>query len=159
MTRRTKIPTAQELAQHARQLANAFHVQLIEAEELTPEGGMARQLQLKGVGVVGHQVAIKPITDETSYAVALHEIGHCAAPCGFIPGANENIFLSLQQEQAAWEWARHYALDWTVGMEQVANYGLGTYEKDAQRERDAKVRREVVDKQREQKLRNWVKKL
>jgi hypothetical protein len=114
-------PTALDLQAHARQLAAAFDVRLIEAPVLKPEEALC----------LSHlRVALcHPIIDETTYAVALHEMGHLASPTGVLRSAvNGDIGrLMRDEEDAAWTWARHYALIWTPAMQAVATWAEGTY--------------------------------
>jgi len=127
------VRNVQQFADHARALAQAFGVDLIEEDAMKPEGAFAAQLSLPGIHLKG--VAIHPIRDETTYAVALHEIGHCLAPLGslpfekqrFAPDSVEYANVSIVEEEAAWEWAQHYALEWTQPMQGVQDWALGTY--------------------------------
>ena len=115
--------------QHIHDLAHAFGVELVEDAKLAsaPERAFA---------VASHRVAVvPPIFDETTYIVALHELGHVLAPFGALAqhaGATHNI--RRLEEDAAWEWARHYALEWTPLMEQVAGWARATYEQPDPRE-------------------------
>lgn len=116
-------PSADTLQRHAQALAAAFGARLIESAQLLPEEAFAVQ---------GLRCAfVHSIIDETTYAVALHELGHLAAPLGFVSkhhalDANK-ANLRLDAEDAAWQWARHYALLWTPAMEAVATWAEGTY--------------------------------
>lgn len=104
------------LRRHAHQIARAFNATLVECAELRPEDAAASN---------GHRVAIcAPIIDETTYAVALHEIGHLAAPSGDLHGTHG---LTIEAERAAWEWAEHYALDWTPAMAALREWAFSTY--------------------------------
>lgn len=123
-----------DLQRHAHELARAFGVHLIEEARLKPEEAAA----------VPHlrAVVVSPIIDETTYAVALHEIGHVASPTGYLRVVKEtdnavevrqlvsgsHADAQRAEEDAAWEWAQHYALDWTPAMEAVKAYGRGTYD-------------------------------
>lgn len=93
-----------------------------------------------GLTTVTRFIRIAPITGHTGYAIALHEMGHGLAPNGNLsselsPTTRDmrgyetlrDVRLKLEEEEAAWEWAHHYALDWTVEMEQVMVIGLGCY--------------------------------
>lgn len=136
MTRRSKLPTVQELAEHVRQIAEAFKIMLIENPQAKIEHGAAvfwGPLRL---------VHISPVVDEATYAAALHELGHCLAPLGQLGReVVDRPELRLVQEQAAWEWAQHYALDWTPTMEHIRIQAFATYEKaQVQRQRDAQKR-------------------
>ena len=121
MTAPTRHPTALELRAHALQLAKAFDVRLIQSAQLKPD---------EALGITGLRVALcTAIVDETTYAVALHEIGHLAAPTGFVRGVCDGPRANLLriEEDAAWTWARHYALVWTPPMQAVALWAEGTY--------------------------------
>jgi len=118
-------------AKHARELAAAFNVVFVEMN-IVPENASAK------VGDIGGYVgAVKcgKIVDDTTYAVALHEIGHCVAACGGLPverrdasSESATLRVKLIEERAAWEWAEYYACDWTPAMEQVKQWALSTYE-------------------------------
>jgi hypothetical protein len=118
----------EDLAPHARALAVAFEIRLIEDSGLkTEQGGAAAEQRV---------VIVAPIVDEATYAVALHEMGHLVAPLGFLKSARaacqsrERLMaVKLAEEEAAWEWAEHYALEWTLTMQAVRDYGYGTYER------------------------------
>jgi len=109
------------LQAHAHELAAAFRVRLIEAAALRPE---------EALGIAHIRVALcSPIVDDTTYAVALHEIGHLAAPLGLVRtvATGDRGNLIRIEEDAAWTWARHYALAWTPAMDAVARWAEGTY--------------------------------
>lgn len=117
--------SSRKLQRHAHELAAAFDVRLIESGQLKPE---------EALGLVHIRVALCAlIGDETTYAVALHEIGHLVSPSGAVrqhvaaKDARERSNLMIFEEEAAWAWARHNALEWTPLMESVASYALGTY--------------------------------
>jgi len=114
-------PTPAALQAHARELAAAFNVRLIESAQLQPD---------EALGMPHLRVALcSTVIDETTYAVALHEIGHLAAPTGVVRGVVEGDRGNLLriEEAAAWAWARHYALIWTPLMERIATWAEGTY--------------------------------
>lgn len=114
-------PLPASLQAHARDLAKAFGVRLIEADVLEPH---------EALGIARLRVALcTTIIDETTYAVALHEMGHLIAPTGVLRDARtaHSRGLMLVEEDAAWTWARHYALIWTPIMETVATWAEGTY--------------------------------
>jgi hypothetical protein len=116
-TGRTLTPA--QLRAHAHELARAFTVRLIETD-IAPEAAFAAPIDR--VAVVGR------IVDDTTYAVALHELGHLLAPMGSLHTVAGNPGnLRRLEEDAAWAWARHYALDWTPAMEAVATWAEGTY--------------------------------
>jgi len=111
------------LRRHVFELARAFDVRVIETD-IKPDAAAASAHH--------RAVVISPIVDETTYAVALHELGHVLSPTGFVPDRTQD--LTLLQEESAWAWARHYALDWSPAMESVAEWAFSTYtRRDAQR--------------------------
>ena len=118
----TTVPSVATLQAHAHDIAQAFDVRLVECAALQPHEAFAHpRLRAAFVGT---------IVDETTYAVALHEVGHLASPTGVlrtvVDGDTRN--LSLDEEDAAWHWARHYALVWTPVMDAVAHWAEGTYQ-------------------------------
>lgn len=107
--------------QHVHDLAAAFDCRVIESDQLRPD---------EALGIQRFRIVLcRPVTDETSYAVALHELGHLVAPLGVVRhvvrGDHGNLLRI--EEEAAWEWARHYALDWTPLMESVSRWAESTY--------------------------------
>jgi hypothetical protein len=121
MTKQVNVPPVDVLQSHARDLAATFDVRLIECAALQPHEAFANaRLRAVFVGT---------IVDETTYAVALHEVGHLVAPLGILRAIVEGnaMNLSLDEEDAAWQWARHYALVWTPVMDAVATWAEGTY--------------------------------
>ena len=117
------VATTEQLGKHARDLAVAFHVRLIEDARIRPEEALSlpepRKIAL-----------VSPILDETTYAVALHEMGHLLAPSGILRTVVEGNPKNLMrlEEDAAWQWAKHYALDWTPAMDALATWAEGTYQ-------------------------------
>ena len=120
---------------HIYALADAFHVRVIEHHEVHP--GEARALRQGDSRVV----LVAPITDETIYASALHELGHLVHPLGGVnyiegslayrrtgrPDTLRDLRLLWASEEAAWEWAMHYAMEWTDVMDSVRVMCLNTY--------------------------------
>jgi hypothetical protein len=122
MTKQTTTPPVATLQQHAHDLARAFKARVIESAQLQPhEAFAAPHLRL---------VVAAAIVDTTTYAVVLHELGHLAAPTGALPAGTggDRRALTRVEEDAAWTWARHYALVWTPEMEVVATWAEGTYQ-------------------------------
>jgi len=113
--------TPLDLQRHAYELAAGFDVLLIENPNLKPE---------EAFGVPPERAVVcAPIVDETTYAVALHEIGHVASPTGFVRDPKAPTLSALHlEEDSAWEWAQHYALDWTPAMEAVKSWARATYD-------------------------------
>lgn len=151
-----QVKGAMTLSAHVHGLAAAFGVKLIEDPALAPEtaGAIPRPWMVPvDVGPEGLVVA-RPVTDETSYAVVLHELGHVSAPSGQLgpelefrrvggpPTTARDWALLVTEEEAAWEWARHYALDWTPAMESVCQYSLSTYRAGARKAAAARIEAE-----------------
>jgi len=113
--------TLNQLQVHARELAAAFDVRLIEDARIRPEEALG----------IPHlrMVLTHPVIEETTYAIVLHEIGHLAAPLGVVRHVAGGDLGNLRrvEEEAAWGWARHYALEWTPTMEALAQWAEGTY--------------------------------
>jgi len=118
--------TGDRYQQHAHELASAFGVTLLFDPTLEHECAWSNPPQM--------MVVARPVADDTTYAVVLHEIGHCVAPFGTLHrekkaarNKREFVNLHLVEEESAWAWAEHYALEWTAGMEAVKEFGLQTY--------------------------------
>ena len=149
-----KIMTKQEVklamryAKHVIDLGHAFHV--IIQWIIDPDAAAAgtalddRHLPHAQRRAI---VNIPPVVDETTYAVALHELGHCIAPCGTLtsteashrmikqrqPTTLRDVKLRLDEEWAAWEWARAYALEWTPAMVAIERSSISSYRANAKR--------------------------
>lgn len=136
--------TPMEYAQHITQLAAAFKVELLVDRRMAPEragAGFRHADRGKPHDQRRMLIMIAPINDDTSYAVALHELGHCLAPLGMVCQSQgsrtmrvtnrlssiRDCRLKLMEEEAAWEWARHFAREWTVGMDMVERQSLDAY--------------------------------
>lgn len=133
-----------EMARHARELAAAFH---IEVHELIPSSApeLAQALTLGRYGGVD-RITIAPIRDEATYAIALHEMGHCASPTGSMRSKDnaESKTLMLLEEESAWEWAKRYAIVWTITMQQVELQAMTSYRQSLEDEQKEQIRRMVV---------------
>lgn len=142
-------PTPERLAQHIRDLAAAFHIELHEDPTRRPDQASAQHL-LAGTALnLAHEVVklpgapesrhvqCHPIIDESTYAVALHELGHHLAPNGMMPSKEKLLSETLArfarlihlEETEAWEWAHHHALYWTPLMDSVQTFAMGTYDR------------------------------
>lgn len=161
--------TTADLAQHVSALAAAFHVKL-DVRKIDPAAagagdvvmlcdtcGQKNRVRRQGTvrcgrckAPLGHVVenrtiVIAPVTCEATYAVAMHELGHCIHPTGRVRDTegslktrttNEiatlrDMHLLLLEETSAWDWAQTNALDWTTAMQQVKTIALGSYEQHA----------------------------
>jgi hypothetical protein len=160
------------LAQHISDLGTRFNVRLDVRPGMPPEASGAgyilvtcpqcerrNKLRREGVARCGackhplgthnrvHCIEIAPVIDETTYAVALHELGHCLHPTGRVNDShgsrtmrtlNEvatiaDMRYQLLEEHSAWEWARANALTWTPPMQAVHDWAVGTYHAHAAR--------------------------
>jgi len=109
---------------HIEKLADKHGVAVLMDPSLPPEGGIAFG-ELRAI-------AVSPVMDETTYMVAMHELGHVLAPGGHgIVDANlspiKKVAARMDQEDAAWAWARANALEWTDLMEHWAQYSREAY--------------------------------
>jgi hypothetical protein len=133
---------AARFAQHIRDLGRAFNVHIKVKRDLAPDDAGAGDMMCALTGrILGVGILIAPVIDETTYAVALHELGHCLSPLGRLRNAAgsrtwrttgqlaslRDMRLQLEEERAAWAWARHYALEWTDLMTTIESFGLKTY--------------------------------
>jgi len=113
------------LVRHAYELAAAFDVDLVETSDARPEDACA-------IPAI-RTVVSSPIIDQTIYAIVLHELGHLLSPLGSLrqhetPTTAARLHnLLLAEETAAWEWAEHYALEWTPAMQAVREWAYQTY--------------------------------
>ena len=64
------------------------------------------------------KVRLERVCGASSYAIALHEIGHVVGPQGG---------RRLEKEAQAWRWAQENAIEWTDGMERLAARCIETY--------------------------------
>lgn len=168
----TTTPTS-KLADHIVALCEAFDVKLVIHPGMDPGGAGAgcvvvgcptcgQRLRMRGraAGVVRcprckqegpslprYYIEVAPVMDETTYAVALHELGHCLSAlgqCGMYEGSQSmrrnNVYatlrdvrLQLEEEMAAWAWARQNALEWTEVMSHVEQMTFDTYRKQARK--------------------------
>lgn len=130
-------------ARHIQELAAAFRV-LVQVQDMDPGDAGAGHLRDNPAQKC---IRIAPVTDETTYAVALHELGHCLHPLGQIKTVEgsqtmrmthriatlRDVRLQLTEEEAAWEWAHHYALEWTEVMTRVERMAIETYRREARK--------------------------
>lgn len=88
-----------------------------------------------GVGMAfGPQLICSPVVDEASFAIAMHELGHCvAAPGPRGPWSLELLDQSspgrLVVEIAAWDWAKSNSPGWTGDMQRVELDNLQSYQR------------------------------
>ena len=114
--------TDAELAKHARQLAKAFNVQMVETVIHQPHGCPGEGWCM--VPPQGQRHA------QEAYAIAMHELGHCASPLGSVRRGQQeekDVGKMRLEEKAAWDWAEQYALDWTPDMAGVRRTAESTY--------------------------------
>lgn len=144
---------AARFAQHVTELAVAFDVRVtiirpVRGHAIDRAGaGYLRADAHRPIETRRSLIAIPPVTDEVTYAAALHELGHCLSPLGRIRTVHgsrdcrtrgelstlRDVRLLLDEERAAWEWAHHYALEWTDVMTYVERVCLDSYVAQARR--------------------------
>lgn len=138
--------TTRDRAIHVYLLAGAFHVILQPVKNVADSNaGYATDDEHLPLDQRRLVVNIARVIDETTYAVALHELGHVLAPCGSLtttqaslqmrtggqPTTLRDVKLRLDEEEAAWEWAHHFALEWTPAMKRIERLSTNSYRKDA----------------------------
>jgi len=111
---------------HIAKLSHDHQVAVLQDPNMTPDSGYA-------LGQLG-TIVVAPVIDETTYMVAMHELGHVLAPNGhghIDAGLSpfKKVAALMDQEDAAWAWARANALVWTDLMEHWAQYSRETYRK------------------------------
>jgi hypothetical protein len=113
---------------------------------------MSRSLEVVCSGVGGRacasqdnrSITVPPVTDESSYAVFLHEFGHVASPEGdsrqFRHQVTEDSLIAIGGEVGAWRDAVTRAKWWTPVMQARLAKSLGSYSSssfaDAEQRRD-----------------------
>ena len=136
---------ADRYASHVKELCRLFKVVLVPIDPRQPHQAAGGTVGLLG-GLI-KAIFVAPVIDETTYAVALHELGHVLSPLGHvisIEGSKHylttgqyhdlrDVRLLLMSEEAAWEWAHHYALEWTSVMTAVEQYSVRHYQHLARR--------------------------
>jgi hypothetical protein len=81
-------------------------------------------------------ICIPPLRSVVGYATALHEVGH------IVLGWDDNPETEIDQERAAWEWARRKAIGWSPAMERCMVTALAQCERRLAREaHQARARR------------------
>lgn len=92
-------------------------------------------------------ITVAPIIDETTFAVAMHELGHALHPTGRVTDSQgsmsmrklgkiatlRDMRLMLLEETSAWEWAEANTPGWTPPMQSVKDWALSTYYAHARR--------------------------
>lgn len=165
------MPDALDLARHVGELADRFNIKL-DVRDMDPRlagagyvvvqcVGCGQRNALKRPGIVRcgrcktplgrhniiHLVMIAPVTCEATYAVALHEIGHCLHPAGRARESQgsrttrltgdiatlDDMRFQLLEERSAWEWARANTLVWSDVMQRVQDAALESYERYARK--------------------------
>lgn len=69
------------------------------------------------------KVRLERVRGASSYAIALHEIGHVVGP---------QRGRSIDKEAQAWRWAEQNAIEWTEGMIRTAARSIASYLKAAE---------------------------
>lgn len=159
--------TTTDYAAHVKELAHRFNVLLDMPDGMHPEEAGAGYIlkrcpacsQANAFKRAGHlrcgrckhdfgivdrflSVRVAPVTCEATYAIALHELGHCLHPTGRVNDSMGSRTMrrtgqvatladmrhQLLEETSAWQWAITNALEWTPTMQQVMDLALGTYQ-------------------------------
>ncbi len=74
------------------------------------------------------RVRLEPVRGASTYATALHEIGHVVGP---------QSGPRLNKEAQAWRWAEQNAMEWTEGMKRLASRCIESYLAWCERKRGA----------------------
>lgn len=89
-----------------------------------------------------------PVICEQTFAIAMHELGHCVSSKGtnnaFRTSLSTEQFLQMreegdpalyavliEEEEAAWQWAKENSPFWTPAMDEVVEFGMGSYKRKA----------------------------
>lgn len=77
------------------------------------------------------RVFIRPIRGTITYAVALHEIGHCQTfeRAGWTYAVESPEMRMMNAEALAWQWAREKALLWTRSMHLTMLHSFNSHRK------------------------------
>lgn len=128
--------TGADYRAHVLALARAFGVRVVEDSGIGVEDSALVEATF-GLGgpVLATFVRVPPITNAFTYAVALHELGHQLAACGRLDhekarasSQGQRHRLQRTEEDAAWAWAAHQALEWNAEMDAARRIGLESYE-------------------------------
>ena len=103
---------ATEMAAHIDQLAADLEVE-VDYSYAGGKGGVAYAREKR--------IRIRPVKSSVTYAIALHELGHCAV------GMISPKVGRLSEEGAAWKWAMDNANDWTDTMDRKARRSVTNY--------------------------------
>lgn len=95
--------------EHIRTLAKQLGAIVVSDEQVEVEWSVALNRSM---------VVVPLLETDVAYAAALHELGHCRG---------ESFIDTVQEEQAAWLWARENAMEWTDAMERSSQAALATY--------------------------------
>lgn len=99
-----------KLKAHVHQLCRKNKIRIRYAKKLKRQGHANFDLR---------EIEIRPVLSHTTYAIAIHEIGHLLNRSQSRP--------ILEQEALAWLWAKKHALCWSPTMERVMRRGLQSY--------------------------------
>lgn len=158
--------TPDAMRKHIDELAKAFNVRVVHHEGAPDEAAALNLGEFLGAMLFGHErssdrkaveqeldydIAFsRPVTDETSYAVVLHELGHRIHPNGHLPQEHKaarhdqerHLAIQMLEEDNAWDWAMNHALQWSDLMDTVRRNTIATYQAGSERYHAAKAIRE-----------------
>jgi hypothetical protein len=134
MTNFTKARTATELRDHVVALGKAFGIAVVERVNMPLAASGAGTHPIFGVAFI----QVPPIADMATYAGAMHELGHHVHPQGSVlkslgKARVEKMTdldvarVKIEEERAAWDWARANAIDWDATADSVQRHAIGTY--------------------------------
>lgn len=104
--------TKDEMAAHIDALADELGVD-VDYGYAGGKGGAANARQMR--------IRIRPVKSAITYAIALHELGHCAV------GKISPKVGRLAEEGAAWKWAMDNSREWTETMDRKARKSVTSY--------------------------------
>lgn len=147
------VERAARYARHVTELAARFGVRLRVYRSSKTEGKrphdaaalLARSSGTENMDECEKIVRVPVVSEDTSYATALHEMGHLLHPLGLVhrrdgslhyrktdmPVDLRDVRLLMLAERSAWEWARQFAMDWTPAMDYVARLAFNAYRQKA----------------------------
>lgn len=104
--------TKEEMAAHIDALAAELGVE-VDDGYAGGKGGVAFSREKR--------IRIRPVKSAITYAIALHELGHCAV------GKISPKVGRLSEEGAAWKWAMDNSREWTETMDRKARKSVTSY--------------------------------
>lgn len=108
---------------HIYQLARDHRIAILEVPGFPPEEAYSVPVK--------RAIVCAPVTEATTYCIALHEMGHIATETHpeelRLVRSTRDVIERLEREDAAWAWARRHAAEWDDVMEFVYQYARTSY--------------------------------